>query len=204
MVKRWVAASMAMLALSACALTEDVVKLEYRPSNAPALDGAAGIPLQVAVSDHRAGNRDRVSVKKNGYGMEMAGIRSDQPITDLIRTAIEQELRSRGFAIDKGALVDVQITRLWNDFKNGFLSGDAVADVAFTVKVSSASGAVVFSRSIVAQGQENNIQLAGGDNAKLALDRGIQSAIGMLLADREFLAALLGSAKLATRSSPTS
>jgi uncharacterized lipoprotein YajG len=194
----------AMIGLSACALSEDMVTLTYQPTLATPIEGAARVPLQVAVSDLRSGDRQRVSVKKNGYGMEMAAIRSDRPVIELFRAAIEQELQARGFTLDKGTMVDVEITRLWNDFKSGFFTGNAVAEVGLNVKVKSPTGQMLFTRAISAEGMEKDIQLASGENAKLALDRGIQTAVAKLLSDREFIAALLGSGKVASSAAPTS
>jgi len=45
--------------------------------------------------------------------------------------------------------------------------------VIFNVQVKGADGTVLFSKNILAEGQEPNIQLAAGHNAKAALEKGI-------------------------------
>jgi uncharacterized lipoprotein YajG len=187
-----IAAVAALIGLSACAWTEDVVRLDYQPAPAAQVTGAPEAKVQVSVQDARTGNRAWVSVKKNGFGMEAAGIKSEREITEHVRSAIEGELRARGFVVDRGsAAVAIEMTRLWNDFKTGLVSGDAVADVTFNVKVADATGKVHYTKSVVAQGINSPIALASGENAKIAIDRALQTAIAQLVDDREFIGALL-------------
>lgn len=187
-----IAAVAALIGLSACAWTEDVVRLDYQPTNTPRMTDMPVAKVQVSVQDARTGNRAWISVKKNGFGMEAAGIKSEREITEHVRSAIEGELRLRGFFLEGGfATVSVEMTRLWNDFKTGLVSGDAVADVTFNVKVADAAGKVHYTKSVVAQGVNSPIALASGENAKIAIDRALQTAIAQLLADQEFIGALL-------------
>jgi hypothetical protein len=56
-------------------LTTDNIEVPYRSLAArPPTPGASGITIAVKASDERTTYRDRVSSKKNGYGMEMAPI----------------------------------------------------------------------------------------------------------------------------------
>ena len=57
------------------------------------------------VNDQRQDKSNKVSSKKNGYGMEMAPILANEDVTVTIRRAIEQELQSRGFSIGNEALM---------------------------------------------------------------------------------------------------
>ena len=125
------------LCLSACALTEDTVNIQYHPMTAiSAVPGAPSVVIAVAVLDARTEHRDRVSVKKNGYGMEMAAIRSDRDVPQIVKESIETELKARGFRVgDSAAQAKVDLIAFYNDFKIGFFSGDAVAQVSFNVQV---------------------------------------------------------------------
>lgn len=139
------------------------------------------------------GKINKVSSKKNGYGMEMAPIIATEDVAVTIRRAIEQELQARGFKIGTDALVQISadLIRFYNDHKVGFLSGDAVADLNMAVVVKSKEGGQLYSRQIIAQGLEPNTQLMTGDNAKLALNRALENGMKMLFEDQEFLSALL-------------
>src|SRR5262245_49162144 len=136
--------------MSACALTEDTVSLQYRSMNAvAAVPGANTVGINVSVVDARSDHRDRVSVKKNGYGMEMAAIRSDRDPTAVVKEAIETELKARGFRVGEGnGQAKIDLIAFYNDFKVGFFSGDAVADVTFNVQVVGAGGNILYSKPV--------------------------------------------------------
>ena len=84
-------AVMSLLGLGACATSEDIVPVPYAVSTATATPGAQNIRVTVASSDARTENRARLGVQINGYGMEMAAIRSQVEVTDIVRDAISAE-----------------------------------------------------------------------------------------------------------------
>lgn len=177
-----------------CALTTDRVSLEYQPMNGvQALQGVDGMTVLVTVNDLRT-DKSRVSCKKNGFGMEMAPIIAEEDPALTIKRAIETEFKTRGFRIGTEALVLIHsdITRFWNDHKTGFFAGDSVADLNMTVVVKNKAGdKILFTKQINAQGLEANIQLQGGNNAKLALDRAMSNGIKQLFEDAGFLDSIL-------------
>jgi uncharacterized lipoprotein YajG len=161
---------------------------------------AAGVVVSVA--DARSDHRDRVSVKKNGYGMEMAAIRSDRDVAQLLKESIETELRARGFRVGEGTTqTKVDLMTFYNDFKIGFFSGDAVAEVSFNVQVVGSSGAILYSKPVSSTGKAPDILLASGTNAKTALENGLQTAVANLMADPDFINAMI---KSAGKGTPTS
>lgn len=184
----------ACLLFVGCALTTDRISLEYQPmSGIQALPSAEGITVLVHVNDLRT-DKTRVSCKKNGFGMEMAPIVAEEDPALTIRRALETELKARGFRVGPDALVLIHsdVTRFWNDHKTGFFAGDSVADLNMTVVVKDKSGEkVLFTKQINAQGQESNIQIQGGNNAKLALDKALVAGIRQLFEDPHFLEAIL-------------
>lgn len=193
------------LSLSACALTEDTITVDYIPptGEAAAIPGAGNVTVAVTAIDERPQYRDRVSVKKNGYGMEMAPIRSTNNPVDLMKSALEQELAAHGFKIGAGGVtVRAQLLRFYNDYKIGMFSGDAVADVSLNLEVKDAAGRVAYSRAIQVQGALNGIQLANGSNAKTALQLALTNALTHLRSDPAFFNAVIGAGK--TTGKPTS
>lgn len=80
---------------------------------------------------------------------------------------------------------------LFSILKSGFWAGDAVTDLTMSVHAQSDPGTILYSCNLIVQGIEENIQLATGSNAKLALDRALQKGVRMLFDDEQFLAALL-------------
>ena len=178
-----------------CALTEESVRLSYRPEpGVTRIAGADGVTTVVTVVDARA-DRTRVGAKKNGFGMETAAIRSVEEVATTVQAAIESELHARGFRVARegGVTISIEITRLWNDFKMGMWAGDAVSEMMISARVSGRDGAMLYVRNVATEGKEPDIQLASGKNAQLALDRALENGIRQLFADPKFTAALLGS-----------
>lgn len=181
------------LLLSACALVEDQVPVNYvAPTNLTVVPGASGVAVDIAPSDHRVSNRDRISTKKNGYGMEMAAIRSTNDVVTLVGTAVERELASLGFQLGKGGVaVRVEVDTFYCDFKTGFFSGEGVAEVAFTLKAFKPGGDIAYSRSYRAVGMNKDVMIFSGDNARIALEDALTRAILQVIQDGDLHRALV-------------
>jgi uncharacterized lipoprotein YajG len=191
------AAAMTLALLGGCATQEDVVPVSYK-----AVGGAQvgnGATVSVTVEDSRTEDRTRISNKINGYGMEMAAIRANRPVPDIIKDAMEAELRNRGFAVGQGgSSTKLSVNRFFTTFKQGFFSGDAIGDVKLHAVVLSPSGQTLYERQVDVEGKAANIQLASGSNAADALTDGMAKAMSALFDDPAFIAAL---AKPATTAS---
>lgn len=180
--------------LGGCALTTERIDLACVPQSAVStIPGANSIIVSLQVNDQRQEKGYKVSAKKNGFGMEMAPILSNEDVTVTLRRAIEQELRSRGFSIGNEALVSVivDLTRFWNDYKTGFFAGDAVADLSMSISVKNKNGNLIYARHLTAQGVEASIQLMTGNNARLALNKALENSMKLLFEDQAFIAALI-------------
>lgn len=164
---------LAMLALApACALTPDTIDVRYAPTVSPApVAGAQAILVTVTASDERTANRDRVSVKKNGYGMEMAPIIASNDVVAEVGRAVETNLRGMGFQTGQArdGTVTVQLNKIWNDFKLGFWSGQAAGELTATVTVRGTDGRTVFTRLYAVESLIPDVMVMTGENARLAL-----------------------------------
>lgn len=191
-------AALAAGLMSACALSEDKVPVDYVPNEGVArVAGAETISLTVASADKRSQYVDRISTKKNGYGMEMARIIATNDVVEVVRGGVERELKAQGFAMGSGgASVTVELQNFYNNFRVGFASGNSVADVALAVKVRNAAGALVYSQTYDAS-ISNEVFLASGENAKAALQKALTTATRKIVDDRALQEALL-----ATRPAP--
>ena len=185
--------SLAALAalLSGCALTQDNIGLNYVPQPAVAkMAGADTVKVTVRMTDDRA-IRDKVGSKKNGYGMDMAPIVSTTDVVELIQGAIETELRQRGFGSGGNVVVAVDLIKFYNDFKVGFWAGDSLAEFLMNVQVKDNGGTTIFVKSVTAEGLEPNIQIAGGNNARISLEAALKRGMEILFGDKEFTSALI-------------
>ena len=199
------ASCVALVSLSGCALITERVDIQYNQQQGVAkVPGADSVFVKVQVTDLRQ-DKSRVSVKKGRGGIEMAPFLAREEVTVTIRKAIEQELRGRGFQLDSDtALVQINadLTRFYNELKTGFLSGDAVADLNMSVTVKSKSGDLLYTRQVVAQGIEPNIQMGSANNVSLALNRALETGMQSLFEDRTFLAALIQQPKQSQQPQP--
>jgi uncharacterized lipoprotein YajG len=182
----------ALCAVSGCAFTEDSVDLKYNPpANLSVVQGAQALPVAVEAKDGRASNEDRVSSKKNGYGMETARIVSSVDVTDLFCQAVEHEMNSFGFPTGAGGLqVNVEVQTLYNDFKSGFFSGDAIAEAAFNLTITSPDGTLIYAHSYKGIGMNKNIMMATGSQAQPALQEALRNAMQSFVADPALQTAL--------------
>jgi uncharacterized lipoprotein YajG len=182
-------ASVAMLALlSGCAFTEDSVDIKYIPTTASAMADAK--PIGLTVIDGRLSDRNRISAKENGYGMEMAPIRSKADITDVVKAALKTEFEERGFHIDGGGrAVSVTITRFYNQFSVGLVSGSAAGEVDLTVTVSDEAGKQLYSTTY-GGASKNSVLMADGSNAAASIAAALKDASIKMFADPAFVAAI--------------
>jgi uncharacterized lipoprotein len=195
--------------LGACALTTDTLVPTYQPQQwARRVNGAEQVTVRVMVRDMRR-DRARVSVKKNGYGMEMAPIVSATDVPAFVRANVAFELARRGFTVAEGTglVIDVELRKYFNDFKIGFMSGDAVAEVTFDVTAyqvgPDGEGPPIYLGHFEGTGENNGIQLCSGENAKVALDAAFVDAMRLMFSDRRFFAALMQTAPPPPYAPPT-
>jgi uncharacterized lipoprotein len=203
-VRRWLAVMLVAL-LPACALTEDHIEPRFTQTiGAPQLPGASAVSVQVTPRDDRNTNRHRVSVKKNGYGMEMASIVATNDVVAEVGGIVAATLRNMGFGTDRATdgTVTVDLHKLWSDFKIGFWSGEAVAELSATVTVRDSTNRVVYSRIHNVEGSQPQVMLMGGENARLAIVQSFDRFAQRIQADGEFSQALLDLARNRPSESP--
>ena len=180
------------LGLIGCAQTEGPIRLHYRPmASSSVIEGAGKISVLVDIYDARTDYRDRVASKKAGAGEEDAPIKADRDISQVFRDVVEAELKERGFKIGAGGITaHLDLYKFYTDFKIGFWSGNAAADVVFRAQVLSTKQVFFYSKEISASGLVERVSKPDGAHAKAALETGLQTAIANLMNDQEFIAAL--------------
>ena len=192
--RRSIVAVVAAGLMVGCALSEDKVPVDYVPDPTPRapVAGAANVTLSLTATDKRTQYNDRIGTKKNGYGMEMARIVSTNNVVDLVRTSLEQELKAEGFRVGEGgAALTIEVQNFYNNFKLGLFAGTAVAEVTFTVKVRNAAGTLLFQNAYTGTGTVDDIMMAGGTNAKAAVEKALTAAVKLAADDAELRKVLL-------------
>jgi uncharacterized lipoprotein YajG len=176
------------LLLGSCALTQEHINVEYIPqAGVTKISQAERAVVRVEVDDQRS-SKSHVGHKVNGYGMEMAEIIADNDIPQMVKSAVETELTDRGFTLGSdGSVINILLGKFENRFELGFFSGTATSDVSMLITVKRPDGAVVYTKSIHTEGVNSGVQIAGGENAKIALEAGLKEAITKLFDDNAFL-----------------
>jgi uncharacterized lipoprotein YajG len=177
---------------SSCALTEEHINVGYVPeSTVTTISGAQRAVVRVEVDDER-GTKSHVGHKINGYGMEMAEIVADNDLPQTIKSAVESELRDRGFSLGSdGSLVAITLGKFENRFEMGFFSGTAIGEISMSVTVKRSGGAIAYTRNIHAEGVNSGVQLATGENTRIALEAALKNAVDQLFQDSSFVQSLL-------------
>jgi uncharacterized lipoprotein YajG len=203
---RFLAILLACVGLSACAFTVDKIDVPYQPTTTlAALDSAKSATVSVQGIEARASYQDRVGVKKNGYGIELARIVATNDIPKTIGKAVERQLSSLGYVIGSGGCrVDVEVTRFYNDFKNGFFSAEAVAEAAVSVKVTGSDGKIAYAKHYEAGGIEPGIMLASGENARAALVKAMSNVVDNIMNDKDLQNAIMSSQSTSSAGKPMS
>lgn len=178
--------------LTACATTEEIVPIPYAPAEAAAVPGAESIQVTVVAVDARTTNRQRVSTKINGYGMEMAPIRSKEEVADVVRDALSAELKKRGYGLGSGGpKVEAKVVTFYSKFGVGVFAGKSEANVDLTVSVTSAGGETLYTRELKGKA-DKSVQIASGKNAAATLSAALADDFKTLFADEAFTKALAG------------
>ncbi|MDZ5646202.1 YajG family lipoprotein [Nitrospirillum sp. BR 11828] len=193
--------------LAGCALSEDVATVKYVPTKAEVVADAK--PVGLTVVDARTSDRNRISAKINGFGTEMAAIRSDKDVPTIVTDAFKTELEARGFHVQAGGRpITVSINQFYNQYGAGVFSGTATADVNLTVAVGNGAGAPAFSQTYAGTAKKT-ILMANGSNAAETVASALNDALAKMFADPAFVATLTGKsspvvATPAVAGSPTS
>lgn len=187
------------LLLSSCAVTRGYVAIDYTapPHKTEILEHASDIQVHVHVVDNRQ-KKEVVGHKKNGYGMRMAPILTTNSVEVLVSKAIKTELANRGFVLveGEGFLVDVEVKKFYNKFKPGLFTVDGVAEVVLIAKVLTPERKELFSEEILGREVEWPVFIMGGNNAKVALERALVTAVSKIITNESFLAALLNNQQI--------
>ena len=188
--------------VTGCAFSEDIIEIGYKPAaQATPREDAKILSVRVEPQDRRTDQRDRVSVKKNGYGMELAPIRSSRPVPEVVKRALEQELTAQGYPVQSnGRPIRVSVIRMYSDYRLSFFSADAQADIILHVEVPGGG----FSRTYPVQHTEPNFVIVTGEGAQKALEAALSAVVAAIMADGDFHKAIQRAATAAAEQMPAS
>lgn len=108
-----------------------------------------------AARDRQTQLADRVSTKKNGYGMEMARIISTNDVVlDLVRASVEREFKTPGFRVGPGGVAVTIELKFLQYFQLGLVTGTALADIVRHQGADAAGGGTTLRARLQRQRQD--------------------------------------------------
>ncbi len=181
----------AAFTLPACGLQTDTITISYVSQGSPkAPPGASGTVVDVQVKDIRS-NKSEVSKKGDEYEF-LAPIVVENDVAQILREAIQTELKNRGFDLgDGGPVVVAELSKFYNRFR----AGNSEAEVFIHVQVKKAKGGLVYSEIVEGKGINSKGIFRSGENAKIALEAAMQDAVNRLMTNVEFLDAIIEASK---------
>jgi uncharacterized lipoprotein YajG len=181
-----------MLFASGCALSSETIRIGYaEPAGVARVPGAERIRVRLHIVDLRTDQSLVVARKINGFGMQMASISNEEPVTDVLGRAVAAELGARGYVVaaDGNVPVALDLIVFAHEFRTGFFAGKSQATVTFAATVRDAAGRALFRETITGP-FEHSIQIAGGANVQKAYEGALTAAAGKLVASEAFQRAL--------------
>jgi uncharacterized lipoprotein YajG len=178
---------------SACALVNEHVDVAYTPDPAiPRVLAANPGGVMLDVTDRRrAESPDWIADKKNGYGMRLANVLAQKPVTDLVRDALAQELTARGFQVGTtGATASVEVSRLESIYQLRILSVGAIGYADLSVQVRRPDGSIAYARTFSAENDEEASLGGTAGQARRSVERILTRVIGQVVSDPAFVTAL--------------
>ncbi len=173
--------------LGGCAVNQGEVEVKYAgPVATSTVPGASSVTIDVVPKDGRVINSDRVSTKRNGYGMKMAKIIATNDVATEVSSAVATELSAMGFKTGPGGVkIVVETIIFYNDFDVHFFSVDCQARVAFNLVASSSAGKTIYTHSYDANITRPFSGLSPSDSTQAALDEALAKAVQQVIADRD-------------------
>ena len=127
----------AVLLAQACALTDATLKVEHDTAvdiTGPISEAGAIAFSAPQLEDARL-DKARIGWKKNGYGMNMADITSEQPVDVIVENAIIDAIEDNGHSVVEDGQVRITgtVDRFWFDTDINFWSVEFIGDVQCTL-----------------------------------------------------------------------
>ena len=176
---------------SGCGLRRDYVVLSYDPQRmVEKLKRADLVKVEVEILDART-IRDKVGYMKNDWGVRIGPIIARNDVADLLKKAIEGELKNRGFELAPGsATVLAELNKYYYHFEDAgtwTIGGTGVADIVMNIQVKKPNKSILYSKLITEDFKYMFLRLTTGKDAKIALDRALEYAMRELFGDAAFI-----------------
>jgi uncharacterized lipoprotein len=174
---------LAVLLSSGCALTTYEAEIGLDPETMVKSPLSTIEPLKVdlKVQDNRnPAERDKIGMKKNTYGMELAPVVARQDVTEIIREALNTEFANNGHQVlsagdqDAQLIVEVDVNKFWSDMKIGIVDVKVQGIISTQVTIIDADSRDVLASEPIDTTATRSEQIGSGG----AMERALVDALG--------------------------
>jgi uncharacterized lipoprotein YajG len=190
----WAIAALAGVLAGCHSYQDETIAIDYRRAETPAatVSGAENVTLSFAGVDRRAQRTDLISTKE---GWAAAQVQVTNDVVDLVRAAVEDDFKARGFRIGAGGLaVTVELLNFYGSFFQGtamFSGGASTGNVAFTLKIKDAAGLTRYSRTYEGATRVTAFLDQTAEKSKASLQKALAEVLHKIDDDQALREALL-------------
>jgi hypothetical protein len=191
-VKNLIASLIVLVFTLGCAVPTHRIDISYAPRpDIKQIRGAYAINVSVEVKDSRL-EKFRLTSKRNTF-IETTPILIKNDVTSALRWALESEVKNLGFSMNGPPQVYIvaELVRFNNDYQMEYISGHAIADMHFFIRVFGKNRQFRYATTISTQSAGEDNILSRGKITQLALNKALESGMDKLFTDKRFIASLL-------------
>lgn len=150
--------------LSGCAFSQADLDVRYDPA-AARVGPLSEVPsTKFALAEFEDGriNRMRIGYKRNTLGMNTADVKTNLPVEQIVRDAVQATFEENGHVVgsDGAVRIEGEVTQFWFDTQTNFWTVEFMGTVACKLKlVDATSGAPVYESEYIGHYNEKS---AGG------------------------------------------
>ena len=188
-----IGALVCFILLGGCALTDaslDVGRDTAVVQQGP-LSEANAVTFTPGVIEDLRDDKERIGYKTNGFGMKTADITTDEPVTDVVISAMVHAFETNGHELgDDGVRITGAINNFWVKTDTNFWSVEVIGNIeARFAFADAATGARLYERTYSGSYSDRR-QIVTDGAYNEAISRTVQSLIDEVVFDEELAEAL--------------
>ncbi len=176
---------MAVVMIQGCTVKDSTLKVSHHADGnfVGPLEQLQGVNFQMPEMADDREDKMRIGWKKNGYGHRMAGILTEQPVTEIVQNAIVTAFKSnQQLMTDEGdVLIEGKVTNFWFEADINFWTVEFIGDVQVMLSfIDRNSGDVIYQSNY--SGTYSDKKAGGGEKTwqevmMLAVDKLIEDIV---------------------------
>lgn len=192
---RVVAIAVVLAALQGCALTDATLDVGLDPSRVSAgpLSDVSRQTFVLEDFDDVRSDKERVGYKKNSFGARLADITTEQPVTEIVKEAIDGALIANGHAVGAGGVsVAGTVNQFWVDSDMNFTHIELMCNIETELSFTDMATDTVIHQGVYRGSFSEKRQTGMESNYRSVIAGAIEKLVDELVFDEELAEALDG------------